>query len=164
MRLINIIERLNCKLQLLKYKLLYGRKLEISKTVFVRKYFSVNIDNNAKIKIGNDVFFNNGCSLNSQQSIVIGDDCLFGENVKIYDHNHLYKNKEIPIRNQGFKCKNVIIGKNCWIASNVVILPGTVIGNHCVIGANCTVHGEIKEDTLMINSGNVVEKLIVKEE
>lgn len=163
MRLINIIERINCKIQLFKYKFLFGKKFEITKTVFVRKYFSVNIDNDAKIKIGNDVFFNNGCSLNARHLISIGDDCLFGENVKIYDHNHLYEKKEIPIRNQGFKCRDVVIGKNCWIASNVIILPGTKIGDHCVIGANCVVYGVIKDDTLMMNSGNTIKKLIVKE-
>ena len=160
MRLNNAFERLNCIRQLVKYKVIFGKRFEIAKTVYVRSNFSVSIDENGRIKIGNDTFFNNGCSLNAKSSIVIGEDCLFGENVKIYDHNHIYADKDVPIRNQGFKTKDVIIGKNCWIASNVVILPGTRIGNHCVIGANCTVRGELKDNTLMVNSGNAVMKSI----
>ncbi|HFU3962887.1 acyltransferase [Streptococcus suis] len=162
MRLNNAFERLNCIRQLLKYKVLFGKRFEIANTVYVRNNFSVSIDEKGKIQIGSDTFFNNGCSLNAKSSIVIGDDCLFGENVKIYDHNHIYSNKVIPIRDQGFKTKNVIIGRNCWIASNVVILPGTRIGEHCVIGANCIVRGELKDNTLMINSGNVEMKSIME--
>lgn len=162
MRLKNMMERLNCQVQLIKYKLYFGKSFKISNTVFVRKSFSVNVDKDAKIIIGNDVFFNNCCSLNAKNSITIGNDCLFGENVKIYDHNHIYINKEIPIREQGFKSREVVIGNNCWIASNVIILPGTIIGDHCVIGANCIVHGVIKDDTLMMNNGNMVIKSMEK--
>ena len=34
---------------------------------------------------------------------------------------------------------DVIIGNNCWIAANVTILKGAVIGDNCVISAGCIV-------------------------
>lgn len=160
MKLVNLMERLNCIRQLAKYRVIYGKKIEFADTVFVRKNFTVNIDKDAKIIIGRDVFFNNGCSLNAKELITIGDNCLFGEGVKIYDHNHIYTDRNVPIRNQGFKSRTVTIGSNCWIASNVVILPGSNIGNHCVIGANCVIHGVIKDDTLLMNCGNMEQKAI----
>ena len=39
------------------------------------------------VKIGDNVFFNNGTSIAAKEKIEIGDNCIFGENVKIYDHN-----------------------------------------------------------------------------
>lgn len=161
MKLDNVIQRISCSYQLRKYRLLFGKKFDISNRVFVRRGFSVSISDGAQIRIGNDVFFNNYCSINAMKSIVIGADCLFGENVKIYDHNHVYTDQNTPIRNQGFNCKNVIIGDNCWICSNVIILPGTVIGDHCVIGANCVVHGIIPNNTILRNEGNYIIKNIL---
>lgn len=160
MKFDNVIQRISCIYQINKYKFLFGKKLDISKSIFVRKGFSISMSDEAQIKIGNDVFFNNYCSINAIKSIVIDDDCLFGENVKIYDHNHVYKECNTPIRNQGFNCRDVIIGKNCWICSNVIILPGSVIGDHCVIGANCVVHGTIPSNTVLRNEGNFVLKNI----
>ena len=79
----------------------------------------------------------------------------------VYMEELRYKKKEI-FRVVLLNTKNVIIGRNCWIASNVIILPGTRIGEHCVIGANCTVRGELKDNTLMINSGNAEMKSIME--
>lgn len=123
-------------------KLLYGNRIQFGKSVSWRKGFSVLIENGAFVSIGNNCFFNNYCSLASNLLIEIGSGCLFGENVKIYDHNHRF-NKDIPIKIQGFSNGEVHIGNNCWVGSNVTILKGTTIGDHCVIGAGCVIDGEI---------------------
>lgn len=133
----------------LKYKLFFGNTFKFGKRTSCRKYFNVYIEKGAKIKIGNDCFFNHGCSLNALDSIVIGDGCLFGENVKIYDHNHKFRDPNKRIKDQGFKTEKVTIGQHCWIGSNVVILKGTTIGNNCVIGAGCVVSGVIPSNCIV---------------
>ena len=79
------------------------------------------------VKIGDNVFFNNGTSIAAKEKIEIGDNCIFGENVKIYDHNHVFKDLQKPIMKQGFSTKSVHIGSNCWLGSNVVVLCGANI-------------------------------------
>ena len=39
--------------------------------------------------IGNHVFFNNDCSINCKDEIIIGNNCILGENVRIYDQNSI---------------------------------------------------------------------------
>lgn len=107
-----------------------------------------------KISIGNNVFFNNFVSLNCMQDISIGDDCLFGENVKIYDHDHIFNQKTL-IRNQGFKTKKISIGRNVWIGSNSVILKGVQIGDNVVIGAGTIVREDIPSNTIVKTNLNV---------
>ena len=131
------------------YKLLYGNKYLPAKGVFARKSFQILIEDSGIVTIGDRTFFNNYCSLNCMKKITIGHDCVIGENVKIYDHSHIYSDANIPIANQGFSVKEVSIGDNCWIGSNVIILKGTKIGNHCVIGANCLAFGEIPDNTIL---------------
>ena len=45
----------------------------------------------------------------------------------------------------------VIIGKNVWIGSNVVILRDTVIGDNVVVAAGSVVKGNVPSNTLFVN-------------
>ncbi len=103
------------------------------------------------IEVGKGTFFNANCSLNSLLSISIGDDCLFGENVKVYDHNHKFKSTDQLIKDQGYEKAPIKIGNNCWIGSNVTILKGVTIGNNCVIGANSLVTKNVPAGSVLVN-------------
>lgn len=128
-------------------------RLEIGNHFFSRDYFYINVVENGRISIGNNVFFNNFCSINSMKAISIGNDCIFGENVRIYDHNHIYSNPELLIKDQGFLSENIEIGDNCWIGSNVVILKGVTIGRGSIIGANTVVFKNVGKDTILLSNG-----------
>jgi acetyltransferase-like isoleucine patch superfamily enzyme len=99
--------------------------------------------------IGKDNFFNNNCSLNCLGRITIGDNNLFGESVKLYDHNHIFNQKDILVVNQGFKRGEIKIGNNCWIGSNCTILNNVTIGDNVVVGANCLIHTSIPSNTIV---------------
>lgn len=113
------------------------------------------------IEIGDNCFFNNDCSINCNNKVIIGDGSLFGENVKIYDHNHRFKDVK-PIKEQGFSNGTVMIGNHCWVGSNVVILKNTVINDNCVIGAGCVISGEIPKDTIVKNNSSYQYKKIIR--
>lgn len=49
----------------------------------------------------------------------------------------------------GYKHGAVVIEKGCWIASNVIILRNTHIGEGCVIGAGACVKGVIPPHSLV---------------
>lgn len=80
--------------------------------------------------------------------VSIGSNCIFGEGVKIYDNNHTFNQKK-NIKDSGYHVGRIEIGDDCWIANNCVILKGTKIGNHCVIGAGCVISGEIPDNSLV---------------
>lgn len=132
-------------------KVIYRKKIFIGKKLSIRKRFDVRIKDNSKIIIGNNVFFNNDCSLNCMKKITIGDNCIFGEGVRIYDHNHKFRNKEQLIRNQGYRAEKIDIGNNCWFGSNVVVLPGVKIGSNSVIGTGCIIYKDIPENAIVKN-------------
>ncbi len=119
--------------------------------------FNIVIDNkSAHLKIGDNCFFNNYCSINVLHKIEIGNEVVMGENVKIYDHNHQYKDLHTPINKQGFSYSPIKIGNNCWIGSNVTILNGVTIGDNCVIGAGCVIYKDVPKNTRVINKQELV--------
>ena len=159
----NVVEYLYFKMihlrsivNLLLYKTIYGKKLVLSQGVYSRKSLNIQISENGIIEIGNNTFFNNYCSLNSQKKIKIGSECLFGENVRIYDHNHIFDSIDIPIRIQGFSSDTVEIGDRCWIGSNVTILKGVSIGENSVIGANSLIYQNIPPNSIVKSNVELV--------
>lgn len=90
-------------------------------------------------------------------NIFIGDDCIFGENVKIYDHNHRFNVREKAIAEQGFKTAPIVIKNNCWIANDVVILKGVTIGENSVIGAGCIVSEDVPANSVLQISNELIK-------
>lgn len=131
------------------YRVLYGSHAFIGTGLSLRKDFNLMIAKGAKVSIGHGCFFNSHCTIDAESAIAIGDNCLFAENVKIYDNNHCFSQAGVPIKEQGAKSDPITIGNNCWLASNVVVLKGSNIGDNCVIGANCVVSGNIPAGSIV---------------
>ena len=111
----------------------------------------IGVFGHGKLKVANHCFFNINCSITCLDSIEIGDNCKFGNNIVIVDHDHNYKAKgEYNADNPEFVSSPIKIGNNVWCGANVVILRGTVIGDNCVIGAGSIVKGRIPEGTLLV--------------
>ena len=149
--IIKVFKRINSLFKIIIMKLLYLNKFKLGSNVTFYPGCHITIDGTGKICIGNNCFFNHNCSLNSLDNIKIGNDCIFGENVKIYDHNHNFDNKNILIRKQNYSTLAVTIGNNCWVGSDVIILPGVTIGNNVVIAAGSIVTKDIEDNTVFKN-------------
>jgi acetyltransferase-like isoleucine patch superfamily enzyme len=81
--------------------------------------------------------------------IKIGDNTWLGEGVRIYDHNHQYKDTLTPFTEQGMKTGKISVGDNCWIGSNTVVLQNVTIGDNCVIGANNLIYKSVPANTIV---------------
>ncbi len=165
--------RLNWLKQVYNKRFLYGRSFQCSAScrfnldqssaeihfgqdVQIRENCFFRAERSGVLVVGNHVFFNNGCSVNCMHSIRVGNHCQMGENVKFYDHNHIHGNKDLRINEQGYTTGAIILGDNCWIGSNVVILKGVHIGDNVVIGAGCIVYKSIPSNSVVINHQNLV--------
>lgn len=135
-----------CKL--LFYKAKYGNRLKVGKNVRFRKGFIINISKNGRLEIGDGTFFNNYCSINCHDKIIIGKNNLFGEGVKIYDHNHVFNDKSVNMK-KTFKSRPIVIGDRNWFGSNVVILSGAQVGNNNVFSCNSVIDSETGSDNLV---------------
>ncbi len=54
----------------------------------------------------------------------------------------------------------IVVGDNVFIGINTLILPGTTIGNNCVIGAGSVVRGSIPDNSVVLgNPAKVIMKV-----
>jgi len=121
-----------------------GSKIEIGKSFRARYNLTMRAYDNGKIKIGDDCFFNDGCSINCQEKIEIGNNVFCGQNVMLFDHDHDYKNDM-----NRFVTKPITIGNNVWIGADCIILKGVTIGDNVVIASGTVVKNDILSNSLL---------------
>lgn len=85
------------------------------------------------VSVGDNVYMANFCSLIANGRIIIGDNTLFGPSVVVSSGNHMLK--EGRILKQSDK-KDVIIGKNSWVAANCTIVGNAILPDSCILAAN----------------------------
>ena len=116
-------------------------RLDFGVRIVVAENFRVQIEN--KVEIGY-------CSL-----INCGEDIKVGEGTAIGGHCILQSSEHVLSSSQKFSVidgkyirNKIIIGKNCWLASFVLIRPGVTIGNGSIVGAFSLVNSNIPDFTM----------------
>jgi len=109
------------------------------------------------IVIGNGVTIQQRCHITAASDLRIGNDTMIAFDVSIQDTDHQYTNLDIPIVKQPLIVQKTEIGKNCFIGSGVKIQAGTILGQHCVVGANSVIRGVFPDYSVIVG---VPEKVI----
>lgn len=104
------------------------------------------------VRIGDRCLIGRGSGIVGHLSIEIGDDVWTGHHVYITDQNHGYDDVELPISRQFQPERAVSIGSGSWLGHGTVVLPGSQIGEHVVIGANSVVNGPIPSFSVAVGA------------
>lgn len=95
-----------------------------------------------KTVLGDHVHFN-GAFIYGGGEVTIGSWTHLGEHLRIFTRNHNYNHGEKIPYDSTFIYKPVEIGDFVWVGAEVILLPGTKIGEGAIIQAGAVVHGEI---------------------
>ena len=116
--------------------------IQLKGDLSTRRNVILRVDKGGKIIVGDKCFINSNCNFSARKSILIGDNCMFANNVVVIDHDHDY------INGVGFIAKKIVIEDDVWIAANVVILKGVHIGRGSVVAAGSVVTNDIPPYTV----------------
>lgn len=115
----------------------------------------------AKINIGDNVGIS-GATIYARKGITIGNNTLIGGNVKILDND--FHPLQVQARNNDdksmIKSKEIIIGENCFIGCNSILLKGTKVGNGSVVGAGSVLSGIYPDHSIIAgNPARIISKI-----
>lgn len=128
-----------------------GSRVFLGKRIRVHSGSKIKVRPGAELTIGDNVKMNYFCIIACQKKIQIGKGTEFGPSVYLYDHDHDYKcGLSADSDKECFQKAPIIIGNNCWIGANTVILRGTSIGDNCVIGAGCVLKGNFPDNSVIV--------------
>jgi acetyltransferase-like isoleucine patch superfamily enzyme len=97
------------------------------------------------LRIGDGCVIGRGSHIVAHQRVDIGDDVFTGPYVYITDQNHGYADPDVPIGRQWPANAPVSIGAGSWLGAGAIVLPGSCIGRHVVVGAGSVVRGQVPD-------------------
>lgn len=135
----------------------YRRRLHVDRLDI---YFPVFISNMENLKIGENCAINSFVHIWAIEKVIIGENSMIAAHVQISTSTHDYYHR--PYRGKRID-KPITIGKNVWIGSGAIIMPGVTIGNNAVIGAGSVVTKNIPENTMAYGVPAKVVKNLINE-
>jgi acetyltransferase-like isoleucine patch superfamily enzyme len=114
-----------------------------------------------KPKVGKNVWIGPLVVLDATGGLEIGDGCDISCGVMIFTHStHI---RAISEGKAGVIRKSVKIGNFTYVGSGAIILPGTTVGDHCVIGARAVVTTDLPAYSVSFGTpARVVGRVILK--
>lgn len=82
--------------------------------------------------------------IQARNGIVIGRNVRLGPGVKIISASHNLLNYDVHD-----KTEPIEIGDNCWLAADVIVLPGVKLGKHVVVAAGAVVTKSFSDNCLI---------------
>ena len=152
------------------YKMTYGKignMTYIGRPTFIEGRKNIYIGNHVRIfpgirmeaigdgtiKIGDNTAIEQNVHIISKgTNLMIGANATISANVFISNVDHDYKNIEKSVMQQNLQEKPTYIGPSCFIGYGAVILPGTVLGTHCVVGSNSVVRGTFPDYCVIVGT------------
>ena len=130
---------------------------EIGKGVIIRP--SAQITYPWKVKIGDYSWIGDDVVLYSLGDIIIGNNTVISQKSYICTGTHDYTKADFPILG-----KKIIIGDECWLATDVFVSPGVTINNGAVIGARSTVIKDLESNSVYVGSPvKFIKKRIIEQ-
>lgn len=108
--------------------------------------------NAERIEIGKGTNIGSRCHIwagHAQGRIVIGEDCLFGPEVMVTAASYRF-NDGSPVTKQPMDEADVTIGRDVWLGTRAVVLPGVTIGDGAIIGAQAIVRNDIPANAIAV--------------
>lgn len=98
------------------------------------------------IEVGDFVFFNRGCFIDSKGGVKIGNHVALTEDVVIFTHSH---SESSHIERQ---YRPVVIGDYAKIYAGAVIMPGITIGEQAIVASRSVVTKDVPPNVLVAGS------------
>ena len=135
--------------QELRTKMLKEMFAEIGENCYIEPPFHANFGGR-HCHWGNFVYANFNLTMVDDTHIYVGDNTMFAPNVVLATAAHPI----LPeLRRHGYQYNAPIhIGKNCWLGTGVIVLPGITIGDNSVIGAGSVVTKDVPPNVVAVGN------------
>lgn len=131
----------------------------------IERLSNINLATKSGMRVGSNTLFVGMQKFGSEPYLIdIGRDCLITDGVRFITHDGSI---QVPLIAAGQSFSDVysksstfgriIVGDNVFIGVNSVILPGTVIGDNCIVAAGSIVKGVYESSSVL--GGNPAKRL-----
>ena len=137
----------------------FGKRVEVSARrgygrLVIGKWVHFGDDNRIRchegsLRIGEKCVFGRDTTVNCYLDIELGPAIIVSDWVYICDFDHVTRDVEMPIKDQGIVKSPVRIGGGSWLGTKVSVLRGAEIGAGSVVAAHSVVRGKSPDLSLL---------------
>lgn len=120
----------------------------ISENVTINQNNFITVKKEGHLVIGKNTYITRA-TISCLEKVEIGDNCILGEGLKIFDHNHQYTTDPFTVSKTEFNTTPIKIGNNVWTGANCIILKGVTIGDNVILGAGCVIYKDIPANSII---------------
>lgn len=126
-----------------------GASCEIGSGVYLSRGCLLQANEGASLSIAPGVFFNENVRIVVQERVGIGEGTLFGPNVCVYDHDHVFDADGV---HADLKSAPTTIGEHCWIGANALVTRGAIVADRVCVGGGSVVTRALPEKGVYVGS------------
>lgn len=115
------------------------RQIELGRRVRIWPGLRIEVYNNAKVTIEDDVALGAFCHITAAEDLVIGACSVYAGWNLITNINHSLENLEDHSLDRPWEISSVHLGERLFVGQGAKILPGSSLGNGTAVGANAVV-------------------------
>lgn len=130
-------------------------EFQISEGVSINESNNISVKKGGKLIIGKDTYITRA-TIACLEKVEIGESCILGEGLKIFDHNHQYTKAPFSVSKTEFNTAPVKLGNNVWTGANCIILKGVTIGDNVILGAGCVVYKDVPANSVIVNKQELI--------
>lgn len=131
---------------------------QIAEGVTINESNNIAVKKGGQLIIGKDTYITR-TTIAVLERVEIGENCILGEGLKIFDHNHEYTTEPFSVSKTEFNTAPVKLGNNVWTGANCIILKGVTIGDNVILGAGCIIHKDVPANSVVFAN----QELVIKE-
>lgn len=145
-----------------------GRPISLigEKNIFVKERVRIYPGNRMETYRGGRIIIDENTSIAQnfhviaeKEDLIIGKNVTISGNVFVTNIDHEYKDIEKHILDQKWSISTTKIGDGCFIGFGAAIQAGTILGKHCIVGANSVVRGSFPDYCVIVGApGKIVKR------
>jgi acetyltransferase-like isoleucine patch superfamily enzyme len=126
------------------------RRMRIGSRVRIFPGLRAECHGEGSITIGDNVALEQSVHITAMGDLRIGTGSTVAAFAFITDIDHEYADITRSVLEQPLIYRRTEIGENCFIGIGASILPGTILGDGCIVGTNAVVRGEFPAHTVIV--------------
>ena len=123
----------------IRYALLAAKGAKLGENVYIGH--GVTLLNVEKLVIGSNVSIHTGCYIDAIGGVKIGDNVSIAHGVSLVSFNHLWSDRDIPIKYNDIQALPIRIDDDVWLGCGVRVLAGAELCKRSVVAAGAVVAG-----------------------
>ena len=108
-----------------------GGAMELGRGAYVDDRCRLQVTAGARMSIGEGCYLNTNCRVVAAEDIRIGALTMFGPNVCVFDHDHIFDADGV---HGELASAPISIGERCWLGADALVTKGVVISDRVCVG------------------------------